>query len=626
MREKKLPLCRLSPLWALLLTVPLAAAETLLALYIQPGPLTALWASLTARPLALFLNFLPFWLLTLGGYFLFLNPFFSAALMGAVGGLLSMASRIMVEKRDEPLTPKDFGLIKEAGNALQDYSLSVDPGCVTALVGFVVVMLLLGVLVGGKRPFEKRGQNWCFRLLGAALAFGSLFGCIQGVYSSKELYNSFPVTNRSYITGVYQELGFPYCFCYNFNTYPVYKPEGYSTQKVLEYIGEHPEKRGDPKDVDVIIVMNEAFSDVTNFEAFDYPAGEEPLNFYNSLAEEPNAITGHLVVPNYGAGTANAEFDVVTGMQTNMIGESGSSAFRVLNHEMDSIFRVLREDGYQTEFLHPGKDWFYNRQNVYRYFGAEKLVFSEGFEGAPCLGSWVRDSAVLDKLTEEHRLAKSSGKPYFNYTVTIQNHMSYTEKKYGADHVSPEVPLKKEVSPEARTMLSVYAEGVEDADEMLQGLTEYYAAQEDPVLLVFFGDHRPNLGDNYLSYRELGMEIGEGEDPVTTLSTYETPYVVWVNDAAAQALDFQNAKEALDLPDDNTINANYLGAMTLELIGRRDQDAFFSFLNDLRRELPILHNGVGRTGDGTYFTQVPEEYAREVEKLRFWEYYRLKVE
>lgn len=622
---KKLPLARLGIGWCLLLTIPLAGLETLLALSIQPGSLKALVSYLLGQPFLLFLNFLPFWLLTIGGYFLFGNPFFSAALMGGAGGILSIVNRTMIEKRDEPLSPKDFALIKEAGNAAQSYDLNIDLLSLLALAGFVLAMVALGILLRGKLPFGKRWQNVCLCAAGAAAASGILAGCIQYVYSSKDLYNSFPVNNRYYITGVYNQLGFPYCFCYNFNTYLVEKPEGFSQREAERYIAETEASAGDPKDVNVIMVMNEAFSDVTNNENFDWPAGEEPLKHYNALAGDENAITGHIVVPNYGAGTANTEFDVLTGMQTNMISESGASAFRVLNHDLNSVFRVFLEDGYHTEFIHPGENWFYNRQNVYQYFGAEDLIFSERFEEAERKGSWVTDAAVLDVMKEEFEAALQTGQPYFNYTVTIQNHMSYTAKKYGDAEV-PQVKLKKEVSPTAQTMLSVYAEGARDADTMLRGLTEYYSETEEPVLLVFFGDHLPQLGDGYLCYEELGIALGEGKDAETTLRTYETPYLIWVNGAAADLLDFQAAKQALGLPEDNTVNANYLGAMVLELTGRGGEDPFFSYLNEMRRELPVLHNGTGRTADGELFTEPPQDSLEAIRKLRFWEYYKLKYE
>lgn len=623
---KKLPLRRLGAAWGLLLTLPLALLETLLALYIQPGSLLTLCSYFQGQPLLALLNFLPFWLLTLAFYFLWADPFYAAACSGAVGGILSLVNRTMIEKRDEPLSPKDFGLLREAGNAVQSYDMAPHLPSLLAILGFVLLMLLLGTLFRGKRPFSKRWENISLALGGAAACLLVLFGCIQGVYSSRELYESFPVQNRYYITGVYNQLGFPYCFCYNFNTYLVEKPEGYSTQKVKGYLEEYEPSEGDPKNVNVIMVMNEAFSDVTNWEAFDYPAGQEPLKFFNSLKNDENAIVGHIVTPNFGAGTANTEFDVITGMQTNMISQSGASAFRVLNRDIDSIFRVFSGDGYQTEFIHPGQDWFYNRQNVYQYFGAEKLVFSEAFEAAERKGNWVTDAAVLQELEKEFEAAMEEGSPYFNYTVTIQNHMSYTAQKYG-DYPVPKAPLGRQVSEETQTMLSVYAEGVRDADAMLQSMTEYFSGREEPVLLVFFGDHLPNLGDNYKGYRELDTGIGEETGYVAaSLRSYETPYVIWANPSAAEELNFPAAREALELPEDNVINANYLGAVTLELTGRRDENSFFSYLNELRRKLPILRNGAGLTGDGAYFSEPPQEYGGDIEKLRFWEYYRLKVE
>lgn len=637
---KRLPLCRFHIAVSLLLAAPLALCETLLALSIQPRPLEELCRALLAQPYLAFLNYLPFLLLTLGFTFLFSDAFFASALVGGVGGVLSLVSRTMVEKRDEPLTPKDFALIKEAGNAMGSYDLKLHMPSLLSILGFVLLMVLLGLLFHGKRPFRRRLRptwklpfqwelgprfsflNFFFAVIGAAASFGVLVGAVQQVYSSKELYQSFPVTNRSYITSVYEELGFPYCFCYNFNSYLVEKPEGYSAAEVKTYLAEHPETAGQGENVNVIMVMNEAFSDVTNFETFRYEEGEEPLRFYNSLIQSDRAVAGHIVVPNFGGGTANTEFDVITGLQTNLIGESGISAFRVLNRNMNSIFRVFLEDGYHTEFIHPGEDWFYNRQNVYRYFGAEKLLFSEAFENAERKGSWVTDDAVLQKIQEEFSAAMEDGDPYFNYTVTIQNHMAYTTKKYG-DYQVPEAHFTKKLSWEARTMLSIYAEGARDADHMLEGLVDYFESREEPVVLVFFGDHLPNLGDNYLCYQELDMEIGETGSIETALATFSTPYVIWVNGAADKVLNFSARKQTLDLPVDHTINAQYLGALTLELTGRKDQDSYFSYLNDLRRTLPVLRNGKGKTASGSCFDELPQEFSDDLRKLRFWEYYQL---
>lgn len=56
--------------------------------------------------------------------------------------------------------------------------------------------------------------------MGAVLSFGVLTALIFTVYASNDLYNSFRVSNAYYVPAVFNELGFPYCFCHQFTTYP----------------------------------------------------------------------------------------------------------------------------------------------------------------------------------------------------------------------------------------------------------------------------------------------------------------------------------------------------------------------------------------------------------------------
>ena len=193
--------------------------------------------------------------------------------------------------------------------------------------------------------------------------------------------------------------------------------------------------------------------------------------------------------------------------------------------------------------------------------------------------------------------------------------MSYTAEKYG-DYVCPEVETTAELSPEIQTAVNVYAEGIRDANAMLEDLTEFYSEQSEPVLLVFFGDHLPYLGDNRQGYAELGLpaaSVTGGEDP---FAAYTAPVLFWCNDAAAEALDFANAIEALDLPADGRISACYLGAAVLELTGRGEVSPWFAFLNEMRRELPVLHNGYYESADGEITTEPTAEEAALVSRMR----------
>ncbi|MFR0769209.1 MAG: LTA synthase family protein [Dysosmobacter sp.] len=310
--------------------------------------------------------------------------------------------------------------------------------------------------------------------MGAVLSFGVLTALIFTVYASNDLYNSFRVSNAYYVPSVFNELGFPYCFCHQFTTYPVDKPEGFSKSEAAGW--ETGGQTGLGKDVSVILVMNEAFSDLTDQSMFNWTEETDPLPNLHALQKDPHALSGHIVVPGFAGGTANTEFDALTGMQTNALSVTATSAMRVVNRNLDSLFRVFGADGYRTSFYHPGDAWFYNRENVYRWLGAEHEVFAKDMKNLEYKGRWVTDDYMAGLIEEEFETAVSEGRPLFNYTTTIQNHMSYTADKYGEGYVFPPgLHHGGHLSDETRSMLEVYTEGVRDADAMLGRLTAYFA-------------------------------------------------------------------------------------------------------------------------------------------------------
>ena len=611
-------------LTAILLGLACGVVVTLFVLWAHPVSVLAMLGKMLRQPLILFLNWLPIALLTAAFAFAFRNVFFSSALVGLIAGVMSIINRVKLTIRGEPFVPRDISLIKEDADAAGSYDMTLPWFQIGCLVVMTAVFIALGVLLPLKKSEDapkKRGA--LVRVMGFVLCLAVLVGAVGLVYSSTDLYNSFETTEPYNLSSVNNELGFVYYFCYHFSTYKIEKPEGFDRDEAASWETGY-ESAPDAADVNVVFVMNEAFSDILNEDVFVFPEGENPMEVYNTLAEGENAWAGHIVVPYFAGGTADTEFDVASGMQTNLLNPAAPSltAFRTVNRDLDSIFRIFGADGYTSCFMHPGQSWFYNRENVYDWFGADESFFVEDFD-AEYKGSWVTDESVLRELVSRFEEKSAGGGLDFTYAVTIQNHMSYTAEKYG-DYVCPEVETTAELSPEIQTAVNVYAEGIRDANAMLEDLTEFYSEQSEPVLLVFFGDHLPYLGDNRQGYAELGLpaaSVTGGEDP---FAAYTAPVLFWCNDAAAEALDFANAIEALDLPADGRISACYLGAVVLELTGRGEVSPWFAFLNEMRRELPVLHNGYYESADGEITTEPTAEEAALVSRMRCWAYYKLR--
>lgn len=564
--------------------------------YIAPSSFTASVKFMARNPMLILLNILPIAVLTLLVYFLFSNTFAAGAASNIVFGLLSYANLLKIDGRDDPLVPADVLEIREALKASGDYRLDMHPKIIAILAVSSILLIVLAILLGRgkKRPVLPR-------VIGIVLCCGIFAAAYAKLYTDKELYASFPVSSEYNVTSIFGELGFNYCFLYNFDMYSVDRPDGYSADKVESYISEQYTEPAEGVQPQIIMVMCEAFNDVTDADAFTYSEQDDPMRGFYDVASSPNCVSGHIVVPNFGAGTANTEFDVITGMQTNLISKASNSALRSIHRDIPSMVSLLDDMGYNSLYFHPGNSWFYNRNSAMSHLGFKEKIFVEDLDDKSNMDDvFLRH---LEQFTDERT---QNGEKQFTYATTIQNHQAYTYSKYSFD--VPRVQVNVPLSPEAEELLSVYAYGVKCSSDMLKELTEYLNAKSEPYVLVFFGDHRPNLGANYLAYREIGMDI---ENDVKL--NCSAPYLIWANDAYAATSDFKQRFSSLDLPEDGYISASYLGEMTLELAGCARSEPFFSFLYDLRREAPVVKQGVNTPAQQLL-----------IDKLHCWQYYRMK--
>ena len=307
------------PWWgSLLAAVLVSGCITLLALWCQPNALRSVLAVFWHQPLLIVLNALPIGLLVLVGTCLLRNVFFGAALVNLAVCVLSIANRIKIEVRDEPVFPRDFALLKEVGSAMGTYDIQFPwsrhrPG---------------GAVHSGPDRFGPCGGRKALSGAAAPGLAGSATGCRRqlcfaggadpdGVRLQRPVQLLYRVSNAYYIPSVFNELGFPYCFCHQFTTYPVDRPEGFDRAEAESW--DTGGQTGLGKNVNVIMVMNEAFSDISDAPAFAYDESNDPLPNLHALEEDPHAISGHVIVPGFAGGTANTEFDVLTGMQTNAL-------------------------------------------------------------------------------------------------------------------------------------------------------------------------------------------------------------------------------------------------------------------------------------------------------------------
>ena len=605
--------------WRIAAYFALSLGILLVCVALQAGPLRKTLMNFLHAPLLLLLNWFPI-LAVLGLLWALIgNLLWAGSLSALLFELLSLINLIKIECRKDPLVPPDFALLGEAMVATGEYQLDLHLPYLAFILLSAVGLFLLGLKLKARpRPAA--------RILGGLLAAGLFAAAMVTVYPSADVYGemvrSVEGLSSSNVPAVFDETGFLYCFLHNYGLYDVQKPEAYDRDTAAGWASGGG-TASDPLPVDVVMVQCEAFSDLYDAEIFDFAPEENPLYLFHRVAASDQAVSGRIVVSNFGAGTANTEFDVLTGIQTNMLNENSTSALRVIHKEMASICRVYSSLGYGNWFMHPGKSWFYNRESSYQHMGFTNLTFEDEFLGKyGWKGAYISDKSFGQMLVKQYAEAKAaSDAPWFAFTVTIQNHQAYHWTKY-ADRPE-EVPLKRAVSDEALESLSVYAEGIRDSAKLLYDLTVFFDQQESPMLLIFWGDHLPTLGKNYAYYQEIGLDIGDESSLSSALDTYSTPFVIWANRAYCEQYDFAARAGALELPVGDRISDTYLGELVYELCGLEGLDPYLDYLGQARRILPVISLGRYVLPDGSLTDTLTAEQQAVVEKLRCWGYYRV---
>lgn len=557
-------------------------------------------------------NFLPIYACMLLLFLITNNIGVSCGAVSYVAVLMASVNRIKLLLRGDPLFHWDFALVSEALTISEGVNASYIPlliGCTAAFIAlfaFIAVKLKSSRKAPLKRVLQGLVCGLCMALLNATL------------YSSKAVNDWLPVYGSFYnLADVHNSRGSLYSFLYNMNLHRLSRPDDYAPEAVAAAIEAYTFDDG-AESADrphIIMIMGEAFSDLSASGAFDFSAYGDPLEAFNRLSEE--SIRGSLVVPSRGGGTADTEFDVLTGRPSRLF-RAAPYAYRLVVRPVEALPSLLSREGYAAIALHPGFRWFYNRQNAYRYIGFDDAVFEDAFPREAYMDTYISEEATFDKLIEmiDAHIGENPGVPLFSFCVTIQNHGGYYDRYLAEGTVNFDSAVA--LTEQETNILSNYFAGVADADAQLGRLTDYLETLSEPVLLVYFGDHLPSFSMALYNRVIPGADAEDGSFEQET-RLYRVPFLVWQNQTAKETTQISARAQALFMPEDRTISSNYLGAYVLELIGMGRASPYFAYANEMRAKYPVVMETFSFSAGGVADTQA-------LSLFRDWAYYRMKNE
>ena len=487
------------------------------------------------HPLIILLNLFPVVFLAAFFYLLTNRAWLGQLLSGGLAVALGIVNYHKMLYRSEPLMFEDVLLFREARDmAGKGYQMTWNVYILLA-IGFVLFSALLLWLFAGGRQEKKP------RLIALAVLLAAFFPLLR-LYQNENLYVNH-TRNETLITPwaetqVYYSKGLVYPFLYSTKFAGAAKPAHYRESIAVQALAQYTDVPIPAESqIDVMTIMLEAYAD---FSKFGLPIDEAVYAPLRAIQAE--SISGDLVTNIFAGGTVNTERAFLTGL-------SKMGSFRVPTNSYPWYFR---ENGYYVEGAHPSYTWFYNRQNIMENLGFENYFFVENrYGGITYDGNFLPD---LEKLYREH--CAETNQPYFAYHLTYQGHGPYnlTEAERGEGYFGTGYSLA------AYNAMNNYLGSLQSTGEHLLALLDNLRSFERPLVVVFFGDHMPWMGDGNSIYEELGINLDlSTEDGF--LNYYSTPYCIWANDAAKQQLGIDT------IDDGGKIAPAFLMTKVFDLLG-----------------------------------------------------------
>ena len=516
---------------------------------------------------------------------------FSGCFLCIFSIIFSLTNYFTTTFRGIPILASDLTIMGTAMNVVGNYKYSLDLTRTITLLGLITWCILLFRV---KRLRLPKGKKRISAILGsAAICFASfwimIYTPVMTVTPMHVTVNTFrPIKS-------YRKNGCVLTFMRSIQLMMIHKPDGYSANAAEEIAAPYRSETssGNAKTPNVIAIMDEAFADLQ--AVGDFRTSEDVMRFYHSLTK--NTVKGFSYVSVFGGQTANTEFEFLTGLSKAFVPASATPYQLYIKSFLPGLTTHLGNQDYQGMLaFHPFRANGYNRDHVYPNLGFSDFISLKDLDvsASDKIRNFVSDAADFQVIINQYEQAKKkSNAPFYLFNVTMQNHSGYDQD---FDNLDMPISIEEKCDdPELKRYLNL----IHHSDTALKSLIEYFSKQEDPTVIVFFGDHEPGLSNEVYS-KILGKNV-EKLSAEENMNLYKTPFLIWAN---------------YDIEEQENVNIsmNYLSTLMLESTGMK-LSPFNQFLLDIHKQIPVLTTNGYFGEDGSYYS-LKDESSPYYESLR----------
>lgn len=512
----------------------------------------------------------------------------SVILVSALIFVLAVINYYKILFRGEPLQVWDIVTVRTALNVSSEYPLLLSSVLVVTFLSLVLAGLLIAKVKYSIQSQRLRVLTALLTCSLLVLAVVSLFATDRYQITPLSFMQKIGITNNVWNQpSNYSKNGLLLALTMNAQDMIIHVPDGYSVNAVhsiqekiqlgeyahvaeadidvdgsLEQPVIHDEKATEEVKPNIIVIMNESYTDLSAIAEFETNINITP--YIDSLMD--NTIKGNLYVSTYGGGTANSEFEFLTGNAMAFLPNGSVPYIQYIDEETGSLARTLKANGYSAIAVHPYLESGWNRTEVYDLMGFDQFLSIDDFNNPEYIRSYVSDASSFAALIELYE-NKEEGQPIFLFNVTMQNHGGYgkTYENFEEDVELPEYPGR---FPETEQYLSL----VRQTDIAVEDLIQYFSEQDEPTVICFFGDHLPSMKNGFYD-TILGKSLSDltGEQMQVL---YHTEFFIWAN-------------YEIEASRGEQISINFLSTLLLETAGIELTD-YHLFLDELHAKYPVI--------------------------------------
>lgn len=463
----------------------------------------AAWDYMTGTPMVFLYNaFMIF--VTFSIVYLFKRRIFVRMIIGAIWVILGIANGYILLKRVTPFNAQDLKIAGDGIAMINNYC----NGFEVVVIAVGAVALLIWLISMWRRGGQYAGKIHHIAALIGIIVCGVLYTFVTNIAIDKRVVSTY----FGNIAFAYEDYGLPYCFSASLFNTGISEPNGY-TKKAMAKIDKDGElnqtatSRSSDELPNIIVVQLESYFDVANAEFFTTSEDACP-NLHNLYQNYSN---GYFKVPSVGAGTANTEFEVLTGMNLRYFGP-GEYPYKTYSkkHPTESAATALASLGYGTHALHDNTGNFYSRANVFNNMGFDTFTSKEFMNVLQTTeNGWAKDEILTHHIMEAMDTTKQED---FVFTVSVQGHGNYPETQVIEN---PKIKVEGIEDEALKNKWEYYVNQVYEMDQFVGDLIKAVEERNEPSVVVFYGDHLPTMG---LKAEDLKSRY-----------LYNTNYVIWDN-------------------------------------------------------------------------------------------------